>query len=376
MFDNDFKTSETFKLGIFSSNCSGGMTPSTLDDGWEASWDKNLELAQMADKAGIDFMLPVARFIGLGGKKDFQGSVLDTITWATALLAKTEKIKIFTTLHTSMNHPIIAAKQISTMAQIGKGRVGVNIVAGWNKPEYDALGIHLPKDHPTRYRYAQEWFDLIKKTWASKEPFDWNGEFFQTKGSYGKPNLLPTPPIFNAAGSKEGREFALKNSDFLFTFVHLKLEDSCKEVKQLKDEAKTLGKVIKVLTSTHIICRPTEEEAQAEWKRQLENADLETVQHILDTLFVFSKAMPPELLASFHDRIATGFGGLPIVGTPEQVAEGLASLEEAGFSGCALSFFDYTKEFPFFRDYVMPILKERVVLSSSTEQSHPISKIV
>lgn len=69
------------------------MTPSTLDDGWEASWDKNLELAQMADKAGIDFMLPVARFIGLGGKKDFQGSVLDTITWATALLAKTEKLK-------------------------------------------------------------------------------------------------------------------------------------------------------------------------------------------------------------------------------------------------------------------------------------------
>lgn len=62
-----------------------------------------------------------------------------------------------------MNHPIIAAKQIASMAQIGKGRVGVNIVAGWNKPEYDALGIHLFKDHPTRYRYTQEWFDLIKR---------------------------------------------------------------------------------------------------------------------------------------------------------------------------------------------------------------------
>jgi alkanesulfonate monooxygenase SsuD/methylene tetrahydromethanopterin reductase-like flavin-dependent oxidoreductase (luciferase family) len=260
------------------------------------------------------------------------------------------------------------------MAQIGKDRVGLNIVAGWNKPEYDALGIHLPKDHPTRYRYAQEWFNLIKKTWESKEPFDWNGEFFQTKGSYGKPNLTLLPPIFNAAGSKEGREFALKNSDFLFTPVHLKLEDSCKEIKQLKDEAKILGKVIKVLTTTHIICRSTEEEAQAEWKRQLENADSQAVQHILDTLFAFSKVMPREQIESFHDRVATAFGGFPIVGTPEQVAEGLASLEEAGFSGCTLSFFDYTKEFPFFRDYVIPILKERVFLSSSIEQSHHFSK--
>ena len=35
---------------------------------------------------------------------------------------------------------------------------GLNIVAGWNQPEYEALGLTLPADHETRYGYAQEWF--------------------------------------------------------------------------------------------------------------------------------------------------------------------------------------------------------------------------
>lgn len=153
-----------FKLGIFSANCSGGITPSLLDDGWKEDWQDNLELAQMADEAGIDFMLPVARFIGFGGQKDFQGKVLETITWAAALLARTERIRIFTTLHTPMNHPVIAAKQLATMAQIGGDRIGLNIVAGFYKAECEALGVELPDDHSIRYRYAQEWFDLVKKS--------------------------------------------------------------------------------------------------------------------------------------------------------------------------------------------------------------------
>jgi alkanesulfonate monooxygenase SsuD/methylene tetrahydromethanopterin reductase-like flavin-dependent oxidoreductase (luciferase family) len=156
----------------------------------------------MLDEAGIDFMLPIARWIGYGGETDFHGGVLETITWASALLASTKRITVFGTLHTVANHPVVAAKQLATMAQISGDRVGLNIVAGWNKPEYEALGLALPDDHETRYGYAQEWFDVIKKLWTDESPFDWDGKHFQLKGSYGNPKPAVTPARFKGASSR------------------------------------------------------------------------------------------------------------------------------------------------------------------------------
>ncbi len=57
--------------------------------------------------------------------------------------------------------------------------------------------------------------------------------------------------------------------------------------------------------------------------------------------------------------MAAGHGGFPLVGTPAQVAEGIARLAEAGFAGTTMSFLDYAEEFPYFRDEVMPILAEK-----------------
>ena len=39
------------KLGIFSPNCSGGMAVTKVPERWDASWESNLKLAQMADEA-------------------------------------------------------------------------------------------------------------------------------------------------------------------------------------------------------------------------------------------------------------------------------------------------------------------------------------
>lgn len=108
------------------------MTVSKLPERWVANWDNNLKLGRLLDAARIDFMLPIARWIGYGGETDFHGGVLETITWATALLASTENITVFATIHTVANHPVVVAKQLATMTQIGAGRVGLNIVAGWN----------------------------------------------------------------------------------------------------------------------------------------------------------------------------------------------------------------------------------------------------
>jgi hypothetical protein len=64
-----------FKLGLISPNCSGGMAATTVPERWDASWANNLRLAQMADAAGIEFLLPIARWTGYGGVTDFSGQL-------------------------------------------------------------------------------------------------------------------------------------------------------------------------------------------------------------------------------------------------------------------------------------------------------------
>ncbi len=351
-------THDRFLLGTFSSNCAGGMTVSKLPERWVANWDNNLKLARLLDDAGIDFMLPIARWIGYGGDTDFHGGVLETITWATALLASTRNITVFATIHTVANHPVVVAKQIATMAQIGGGRVGLNIVAGWNKPEYEALGLTLPEDHETRYGYAQEWFDIVRKLWTSEDKFDWDGTYFKLHATYGNPKPESMPPILNAAGSGQGRAFASQNANFLFTPA-IDLTRSKDEVAELKAMGEKNGRKVDVMTFSHVVCRPTEAEAKARWQEILDNADWEAVDNLVRLQFAHAQSFPHDLLALIRERMAVGHGGFPLVGTPEQVADGICSLHATGFRGTTLSFVDYVEEFPYFRDEVLPILHAR-----------------
>ena len=49
---------------------------------WSGSWPDCVALAQMADEAGIEFMLPIGRWKGYGGDTDYQGATFETVTWA------------------------------------------------------------------------------------------------------------------------------------------------------------------------------------------------------------------------------------------------------------------------------------------------------
>src|SRR6202140_4290959 len=121
-----------FKLGLFGLNCSGGLTMTKAPERWEASWENNVQATRLAEDAGLEFVLPVARWHGYRGETDANGSSLETITWAAGLLAATRDIAAFGTVHVPLINPIFAAKQCVTADQIGQGRFGLNIVSGWN----------------------------------------------------------------------------------------------------------------------------------------------------------------------------------------------------------------------------------------------------
>lgn len=108
------------------------------------------------------------------------------------------------------------------------------------------------------------------------------------------------------------------------------------------------------------MCRPTEAEARDYLEHYADtNADWEAVDNLVRLQFAHAQSFPHDLLALIRDRMAAGHGGYPLIGTPEQVADGIEALAAAGFGGTTLSFVDYVSEFPYFAEEVMPLLRER-----------------
>ena len=64
----------------------------------------------------------------------------------------------------------------------------------------------------------------------------------------------------------------------------------------------------------------------------------------------------PEELGRLRNHQANGMGGLPLIGDPDQVAQGLARLAAAGLTGIAVSFVNYLDELPFFCAEILPRL--------------------
>src|SRR5579875_1511746 len=208
------------KLGVFGPNMSSGIALTKVPERWSGSWEDNLRLAQLLDEAGIEFMLPVARWKGNQGATNPQEATLETITWACGLLAQTKRITVFGTVHVPLVHPVFAAKQFVTADHISRGRFGLNIVAGWNQDEFDMFGIEQ-REHDIRYEYSAEWLSVVRQLWEREDTFDFEGRFLRLKGLQAQPKPYggTRPVMMNAGGSVTGRAFATKHCDFLFATI-------------------------------------------------------------------------------------------------------------------------------------------------------------
>jgi dimethylsulfone monooxygenase len=348
------------KLGLFGANCSSGRAVTMAPERWSGNWPDCLSLAQMADAAGIEFMLPIGRWKGYGGDTDYQGATFETVTWACGLLARTQRLTVFGTVHAPLIPPLIAAKQFVTADHIGEGRFGLNIVCGWNEGEFEMFGATL-RDHETRYDYAQEWLEIIKLAWSPEDDFDFDGRFIKVTGGRAKPKPYggSRPVIMNAGASPTGQAFAIRNCDALFSNVSLGIsfDQTAAHVKNVRALARQAGREIGVYTVGVVTCRPTAREAEEYYRHSIVvNADWRAVDNILAMKNVTPQNHAPEEFQRIRDHQANGMGGLPLVGDPDTVAHQMAQLTAAGLTGIAVSFVNYADELPYFCDEVLPRL--------------------
>ena len=348
------------KLGLFGANCSSGRAVTRVPERWSGSWPDCVRLAQMADRAGIEFMLPIGRWKGYGGDTDYQGATWETVAWACGLLAKTEQLTVFGTVHAPLISPLIAAKEFVTADHIGEGRFGLNVVCGWNEGEFEMFGATL-RDHEARYEYAQEWLDIVKLAWSPRESFDFGGHFFKLQGVRAKPKPYggTRPLIMNAGASPTGQAFAIRNCDALFSTISrgISFEETARHVSSVRALARQSGRDIDVYTVGVVTCRPTAREAQDYYRHAVvDNADWAAVDNILAMKNITPQTHSPEEFQLIRNHQANGMGGLPLVGDPDVVARDMAQLVALGLKGIAVSFVNYLDELPFFCAEVLPRL--------------------
>jgi FMNH2-dependent dimethyl sulfone monooxygenase len=346
-----------FKLGIFSANADGGLTLTRVRERWPAHWNEVVEVAQMADRAGIEFFLPIARWKGFGGEVNNREWSFETLTYAAALAGFTQRIALFSTVHVPMVHPVFAAKALATVDHASGGRAGLNLVCGWSPQEFALFGLTMIED---RYAQGLEWAEIMERIFAGGPPFDYAGRFYQLKGVSGQPMPLqrPRPVTLNAAFSPVGRDFAAKTADFLFT-TFVDIEAGRPHIADMAARARAVGREVGVFTTCHVVCRPTQAEAEDYYEHYaVRMEDTASVDFYMGTKEKFSSSHDPEAYRLHRRRFVGGAGTYPLIGTPQWIAEEMVRMSAAGFAGTTVSFVNFRDELPYFIARVLPLLRE------------------
>jgi pyrimidine oxygenase len=206
-------------LGIFQPNTYAAQFPTAADGLTEATYESNKRVLLIADEMGLSFALTVARWKGIPGENvGYCTYGFDTYTLTAALLAVTERIAIISTTHTAIWNPVIAAKMGAGLDQIGRGRWGLNIVAGWNDEEFESMGVPL-LEHEERYVQATEWLTAVRELWTLGES-SFTGTHIALNHAECHPRPLQRggPVVVNAGISPTGVRFALDHADYMFSF--------------------------------------------------------------------------------------------------------------------------------------------------------------
>jgi FMNH2-dependent dimethyl sulfone monooxygenase len=356
-------TGNAFKLGIFGSNCSYGLAFVDFPEHWSGNWEDNLAAARLADASGIECFVANARWKGYGGSADINGNSLETLAWACGLLSKTRNLNVFATVHAPLVNPVFAAKQMATIDHIAEGRFGLNLVLGSKEDEFMMFGIPL-EEHDRRYDYGQEWWNIVTRIWTSDVAFDVRNEFFNLRGVIGSPHPYGDriPAMMNAGHSGKGRTFAIENSDLHFDAC-IRPEDSAPKVAETKARARAHGRDVQEWTAASVVCWPTRREVDDFMAFCIEHAAWEALD-ARDRVRASPKSAGLES-AGYLERLRRADGGRAVVGrghyiahgTPDEVANALALLHQAGLDGVAIGFVDYVKELPYFIQEVVPRLE-------------------
>jgi FMN-dependent oxidoreductase (nitrilotriacetate monooxygenase family) len=368
--------------------------------------------AQLAERGKFDYLF-VADSVSINARSSpHYLNRFEPLTILSAVAAVTSRIGLVATSTVSYNEPFNLARQFASLDHLSGGRAGWNVVTSWlagsaaNYGKSDHLG------HAERYRLADEYLDVVKGLWDSWEDdalvrdkatgqfldpdklheLNHKGEFLQVKGPL---NISRSPQgqpvIFQAGSSEDGRTFAARHAEAIFTHQE-DLAEGQAFYADLKARARGFGRdpeQLLILPGARPVVGSTEAEAERLHEElaglvSLENAlralgrsfndhnfsvydpDGAFPQHVAEegrksnqsaSERILHYAAQGLTLGEIAFKVATPKGGF--VGTPEQLADRFQLwLDQRGSDGFNL-FESLPGQLDVFVDEVVPILQAR-----------------
>jgi FMNH2-dependent dimethyl sulfone monooxygenase len=350
-------SSDPIKFAYWVPNVSGGLVISNIEQ--RTSWDidYNRKLAQIAEASGFEYALTQIRFTaGYGADNQHE-----SVAFSHALLAATTSLKVIAALLPGPWTPVLAAKQIATINHLSSGRIAVNVVSGWFRGEFQAIGEPW-LDHDERYRRSEEFIRSLRGIWT-QDSFTFAGDFYRFRDYSMKPKPIdPQPEIFQGGSSRAARDMAARVSDWYFTNGNTP-EEIRKQVDDIRAKAHANNHAVKIGVNAFAIARETEDEARAVLDEIIAKANPKAVQGFADQVKNAGKASPEGegnwAKSSFADLVQYNDGFRSnLIGTPEQIAERIIGLKDAGADLILLGFLHFQEEVEFFGKHVIPLVRK------------------
>ena len=348
-------------MGVFIPIGNNGWLISEASPQYKPSFELNKAVVQKVEHYGFEFALSMIKLHGFGGKTEFWDYNLESFTLMAGLAAVTSRIKLYASTAVLTLPPALVARMATTIDSISGGRFGINIVSGWQKAEYDQMGLWPGDDYfGYRYDYSTEYVQVMKDLWSTGES-NHKGRFFEMKDCAMKP--LPSRDIKIVAAGQSGRgmDFAAAYADYNFVMATgVNTPTACAPTCQkLVEAAVRTGRDVGSYVLFMVIADETDELAQAKWQRYRDGADVDALSWMADQ---GAKDAGDNGTAK-HINLPEGavnFNMGTLVGSYANVARMLDEIDTIpGAKGIMLTFDDFLIGLDQFGQRIQPLMQSR-----------------
>jgi pyrimidine oxygenase len=351
------------EVGVFIPIGNNGWLLSETAPQYKPSFDLNKEIVLRAEKYGFDFALSMIKLRGFGGKTEFWDHNLESFTLMAGLAAVTSKIRLFATAATLVMPPAIVARMTSTIDSISHGRFGLNVITGWQRPEYSQMGMWPGDEYfARRYEYLAEYVQVLRELWSTGQS-DFKGDFFKMDDCRVSPKPSVDMKLICAGQSDAGLAFTAKYADYNFGFgkgVNTPTAFAPLTARMAAATAKT-GRHVETYLLFMLIADETDAAARARWEDIKAGADHEAIAW-LGQQSAADKSSGADTnvrhMADLTSAVNINIGTL--VGSYENVARMLDEVAAVpGTGGVLLTFDDFVEGVTTFGERIQPLMKSR-----------------
>ena len=331
-----------------------------------------LDVVQTAEAEGYYSLLIPTRFTN--GLFEETAPLAETWTTATALAARTERIRFLIAVRPGFIAVGLLAQMAAALDQLSHGRIDLNIVPGGIQGEFERFGVH--SQHDDRYEQAEELIAALRTLWAKPEPADFAGRSVQLARAIVSPGPLQRegpvgigPQFYVGGASARALAFAGRQADVFLAWIQPQ-DDIAALLARTRAQFAATGRRPVFGLRTHLIVRPSEAEAWDEADELLSQASARVKAQrqaaFAGTPMVGQQA---QLRSHVHERAPRLWNGIStvrvnlgtaIVGTPEQVAEELLGYWRLGIDEFILSGYPHVEECRRVARDLLPLLRERI----------------